>query len=388
LAEGTRVADEHKQWLAEAVADLQARHQLRQLSATTLLPDGRCERAGRQFLNLASNDYLGLALEPFQPADDDVWGAAAARLVSGNAPIYDEFEQQFADFKKTETVMLFNSGYSANIGILSSLCGRHDVVFGDRFNHASIVDGILLSRAELIRYPHRDLDVLEAELRNASPAKRKWIVTDAVFSMDGTVAPLSDLVTLKERYGAMLIVDEAHSGGLYGEQGQGLTHLLGLTAKVDVQMGTFSKAYGRFGAYVACDQLIRTYLVNKARSFIYTTALPPVMVAAVRDNWHKVRTQAWRRSHVFRLAAQFRAGLLALGMNTADSECQIVPLVIGENDKVIRLSERLQEAGLLAVPIRPPSVPQGTARIRFSWSAAHQSADVDWALAVIGSALS
>jgi 8-amino-7-oxononanoate synthase len=191
------------------------------------------------------------------------------------------------------------------------------------------------------------------------------------------------LVTLKERYGALLMIDEAHSGGLFGDDGQGLTHYFGLSARVDIQMGTFSKAYGRFGAYVACDSLIRDYLLNKSRAFIYTTALPPLLVAAIRENWLRAQAECWRRKRVLALASAFRAGLAERGFDTGGSECQIVPLIVGDNARAVRLAKQLQERGVLAVAIRPPTVPQGSARIRFSWTAAHCEADVQTVLAAI-----
>jgi 8-amino-7-oxononanoate synthase len=373
-------------WLQTELNQMDSQLMLRKLQVTQHQIDGYAVRDGRRMLNLASNDYLGLGAIPYETYDTyetSHWGAGAARLVVGNHPVMSEFEQQFAHYKETQSVLLFNSGYAANVGVISALFGRGDLIFCDRLNHASIIDGAILSRAELVRYAHRNLDELETALKKAPPHKKKLIISDTVFSMDGTVAPLSDLVTLRNRYGAILIVDEAHSGGVFGEAGQGLTHAAGLTAQVDLQIGTFSKAYGRFGAYVACDEQVRTYLLNKARSFVYTTALPPVFVQAIHQQWQKVKTEHWRRQHVLALAARFRHGLLAMGLNVGDSESQIVPLIVGSNERALHLQQILQTESILAVAIRPPTVPQGTARIRFSWTAAHQIADVEHVLDVI-----
>ena len=375
------------QWLEREINKLEQSNSLRQLHDTLMMAGGRATRDGRVLLNLASNDYLGLAIadkSTLENADAAVThGSGASRLVSGNHPMVSQFEREFAKFKGAESVLLFNSGYTANLGVLSALCGRGDVVYSDRLNHASMIDGILLSRAELIRYKHRDMNELEDLLKRTSPNKRTWLVSDAVFSMDGTVAPLHDLVFLKEKYGAYLYIDEAHSGGVFGDGGQGLAHQLGLSEKVDVLMGTFSKSYGVFGAYVACPDVVRQYLINKSRSFIYATALPPTVVATIRKQWLRAQAESWRRERVLSLAEQFRSGLKELGLDPGESETQIVPLILGSNELTLKWAKKLQARGVLAVAIRPPTVPEGTARIRFSWTAAHEEQDVREVLSII-----
>ncbi|NTZ20303.1 8-amino-7-oxononanoate synthase [Paenibacillus sp. JMULE4] len=357
---------------------LKERAQFRSLVDSEPQGQGWLLRDGRRMLNLASNDYLGLQQ---RSGIADAWmGAAASRLIVGNNPVYRRFEEEFARFKGTESCLLFSSGYMANVGVIPSLMGRHDVVFSDRLNHASIVDGIVLSRAEHVRYRHRDLDHLETLLRKADTGSKKLIVTDSIFSMDGSIAPLRELVELKDRYGAMLMVDEAHSGGLYGEQGQGLVHELGLTERVEIQMGTFSKAYGGYGAYIAGDEVLKQYLVNKARSFIYTTALPPAVIESVRLNWLQARKEEWRRKELSRKAVWFREALRQRGFDTGESESHIVPLLLGSNERTVRFSEKLQQAGIAAVAIRPPTVPEGTARIRFTLMATHRDEDLQWAV--------
>ncbi|MGF9713290.1 8-amino-7-oxononanoate synthase [Paenibacillus sp. JMULE4] len=366
------------QWMHTELESLKERAQFRSLVDSEPQGQGWLLRDGRRMLNLASNDYLGLQQ---RSGIADAWmGAAASRLIVGNNPVYRRFEEEFARFKGTESCLLFSSGYMANVGVIPSLMGRHDVVFSDRLNHASIVDGIVLSRAEHVRYRHRDLDHLETLLRKADTGSKKLIVTDSIFSMDGSIAPLRELVELKDRYGAMLMVDEAHSGGLYGEQGQGLVHELGLTERVEIQMGTFSKAYGGYGAYIAGDEVLKQYLVNKARSFIYTTALPPAVIESVRLNWLQARKEEWRRKELSRKAVWFREALRQRGFDTGESESHIVPLLLGSNERTVRFSEKLQQAGIAAVAIRPPTVPEGTARIRFTLMATHRDEDLQWAV--------
>lgn len=379
-------------WMQAELGALKRAAQFRTLTSSVPLENGWILRGERSLLNLASNHYLGLenelspmALEkmvkqlPYGGKSTPI-GSTASRLIVGNDPLFSQFETEFAAYKGTESCLLYSSGYMANIGVISALVGRKDTVFSDRLNHASIVDGIVLSRAQHVRYRHRDRDHLEQLLSKVEPGSKKLIVTDAIFSMDGSLAPLKELVELKKRYGAMLMVDEAHSGGIYGPQGEGLAHALGLTDEVDIHMGTFSKAYGCCGAYIAGDQLLKEYLINKSRSFMYTTALPPMVIMAIRHNWLQVRQANQQRAELLERSFAFRTGLQRRGFDTGESECHIVPLLVGGNDDALRFSERLQELGIAAVAIRPPTVPEGTARIRFTVTAAHLPEDLEWAL--------
>ncbi|CAH0118845.1 8-amino-7-oxononanoate synthase [Paenibacillus sp. CECT 9249] len=375
------------QWMRDELRQLSERNQYRRLEPTGWLEGGWIERSGRRMLNLASNHYLGLS-NPLPNGTDGAeegdagmrLGAGASRLITGNDPVYDRFEREFAAYKGTESSLVFSSGYMANVGVISALAGRGDYVFSDRLNHASIVDGIALSRAKCSRYRHRDIGQLERMLRSVPAGAKKLIVTDAVFSMDGTTAPLPELVELKERYGAILMVDEAHSGGVYGEEGQGLAHALGLQRRVDVQMGTFSKAYGACGAYVAGDAVLIQYLINKARTLIYNTALPPIVMSAVRANWLTIRSEPWRREALFQRAAWFRRALNECGFDTGDSESHIIPLLLGDNARAVDFGAALQAEGIAAVAIRPPTVPEGAARIRFTVMATHRLQDLQWAV--------
>jgi 8-amino-7-oxononanoate synthase len=368
-------------WMEAELLRLEAESKLRTLQPTKLLHDGWLERDGRRMLNLASNLYLGTFDDPLD-SDEQAYvgnGAGASRLIVGTTPELAAFEADFAWFKGTPRCLVFGSGYAANVGTLQALAGRGTIVYSDKLNHASIVDGIVLSRAEHLRYRHQDVDHLETLLRRAPQDARKLIVTDAIFSMDGTCAPLAALVELKQRYGAMLMVDEAHSGGIYGNEGQGLVHALGLSAQVDVIMGTFSKAYASYGAYVAGSDMLARYLINRARSLMYSTALPPQVVAATRRNWTRARVEHWRRTRLWDNAALFRARLIADGFRIVAGDSPIVPLLVGDNALALRFGEDLQAEGICAVAIRPPTVPEGSARIRFSLMATHTAEQLHWA---------
>lgn len=344
---------------------------------------------GRRMLNLASNDYLGLAGdERLKRASADAVahygaGATASRLIVGNHPLYLEAERALTLWKKSEAGLILQSGYAANTGIIAALIGRSGTVYSDKLNHASIVDGIVLSRAEHLRYRHNDLSHLEALLKKTPAHKRKLIVTDTVFSMDGDMARLHDLVTLKQRYNAILMVDEAHGSGVFGPNGEGFVHALKLQDQVDVQMGTFSKALGCYGAYVTGSELLIDYLTNKMRSFIFSTALPPAVLGSIREAIRVVQEERSRRERLQETAADFRTALSSLGFDTCQSRSQIVPVRIGSNVRTVKFSQRLQEEGIAAIPVRPPTVPENEARIRFTVTALHKPDELTWAVGKI-----
>jgi 8-amino-7-oxononanoate synthase len=348
----------------------------------------------RRLLNLSSNDYLGLASHPdvldaAARAAGRAGGATASRLIVGTDPAYSALEAKLADFQGAEAALVFGSGYLANVGVISCLVGRGDAVFSDSLNHASIIDGCRLSRATIYRYGHRDADELEAMLQGAERAgvARKLIVTESVFSMNGDVAPLPEIVELKERYGAALLVDEAHADGVFGPHGEGYAHELGVADRVELHLGTFGKAFGAYGAYVAGSALWLRYLVNASRSFVFTTGLPAAVIGAVDAALDVVRTVDELRAELQTKSERFRARLTSLGLDTCGSSTQIVPLVVGESEAAVALSEALEEAGVLAVAIRPPTVPPGTARLRFSLTSLHEDEQIDHALAAIDGAL-
>jgi 8-amino-7-oxononanoate synthase len=368
--------------LAQELQNLAARDLRRRLTEVEeVLPGGKVRLGGRVLLNLSSNDYLGLSQDPrlINAAQDAAarWGvgAGASRLVAGHLALHREVETELAAFKGTEAAVIFSTGYMANLGAISALAGPGDMVFCDKLNHASIYDGIKLSGAGLARFPHRDLNRLEDLLQKAGPGRR-LIVTDSVFSVDGDLAPLKDLVQLKERYGAVLMVDEAHATGVLGPGGAGLAEELGLTHRVEVHMGTFSKALGSLGGYVAGDQRLIDYLHNRARSFIYSTAMPPPVLGAIGAALNVVAQEPERRSYLLAEAKTFREALIQAGFDLLGSETQIVPVLVGENARTLELAGRLRERGLLAVAFRPPTVTPGRARVRFSLSAAHSREDL------------
>lgn len=334
---------------------------------------------GKQVLMFCSNNYLGLAEHPAltkaasEAALQFGTSSAASRLVSGNHPMHVQLEAQVATWKGTETALVFNSGYAANTGIIPALAGRGDIIFSDRLNHASIIDGALLSGAKLIRYPHNDVQALERLLDQNKTTGLRLIVTDGVFSMDGDVAPLAMIAALAEQHGALLMVDDAHAGGVLGQQGRGCVDLCGITGRRVLQMGTLGKALGSFGAYVATSQLVRDYLINKARSLIFSTSLPPAVLAAssaaitlVRSaEGDQLRQRLAENSDLFRCLLQ-QAGLAVPGGCTP-----IIPLLVGNAETTVRFSLRLLEEGVFVQGIRPPTVPVGTSRLRCTVMASH-----------------
>jgi 8-amino-7-oxononanoate synthase len=345
---------------------------------------------GRRLLNLSSNDYLGLASHPALAeaaarAAARGTGATASRLIVGTNRAYRDLEEKLAAFQGSEAALVFGSGYLANVGAISSLVGPGDAVVSDELNHASIIDGCRLSRARIHRYAHRDLDELEDALRRAerASARRTLIVTETVFSMNGDVAPLPEIVELKDRYGAALLVDEAHADGVFGPRGEGYTHEVGVADRVDLHVGTFGKAFGVYGAYVAGARRWIDYLVNAGRTLVFATALPPPVVGAVDAALDLVREGDALRVDLHAKAARFRGGLAALGLGTCGSETQIVPIVLGESHAALEAARSLESAGMLVVAIRPPTVPAGTARIRFSVSVSHDESDLNRALDAI-----
>jgi 8-amino-7-oxononanoate synthase len=356
------------------------------LRSTRLISGRQTERVtcnGRDVLLLCSNNYLGLADHPALAAASmaavEQFGTSsgASRLVSGTMELHERLESAVASFKKSEAALVFNSGHAANTGIIPALVGRGDVVFSDRLNHASIVDGILLSGARLVRYPHNDYRQLSL-LMETHDKGRCLIVTDGVFSMDGDIAPLVELAELKRKHGALLMVDDAHGSGVLGEQGRGSADLLGIGGDVDIQMGTFGKALGSFGAYAAVSADIRDLLVNRARSFIFSTSLPPSVLAASLAAIELVQTQEgdMLREQLYANTRFFRNSLTEAGFTIPNGSTQIVPIVIGSAGITMQLSDALLAEGLFAQGIRPPTVPAGTSRLRFTLMATHMQADL------------
>jgi 8-amino-7-oxononanoate synthase len=295
--------------------------------------------------------------------------------------LHEELEQAVAAFKGRAAALVLNSGHAANTGIIPALVGRGDLVFSDRLNHASIVDGILLSGARMLRYPHNDFREL-GRLLEKQCGGRRLIVTDGVFSMDGDLAPLPELVELKNQHRALLMVDDAHGSGVVGRGGRGSAEQLGVGDDVDIQMGTFGKALGSFGAYVAVTEELRNLLVNRARSFIFSTSLPPAVLAASLAAVALVQSEEGDqlRERLSGNARTFRHCLQQVGFNIPDGTTQIVPVIVGSAETTMRFSEALLGVGIFAQGIRPPTVPSGTSRLRFTLMATHEPADLSWAV--------
>lgn len=341
---------------------------------------------GRELLNFCSNDYLGLANHPvvvaaFQQAAARYGvGSGASHLVCGHSAEHEALEQELAVFTGRERALLFSTGYMANAGIVQALVGRGDAVFEDRLNHASLIDGGLSSGAQFQRYRHNDVAHL-AELLEKSSADRKLVVTDGVFSMDGDVAPLPELVTVARQHDAWLMVDDAHGVGVLGGHGGGVAEHFGLGAgDMPVLMGTLGKGVGSFGAFVAGDDVLIDYLINTARPYIYTTALPPAVAAASRASLAIIRNGEVLRDKLRGLIRHFREGASQLGLDLMPSETPIQPLLLGSNERALAWSAALEKKGCLVGAIRPPTVPIGQARLRITLTAAHEQADVDHVL--------
>ncbi|MBL0225660.1 MAG: 8-amino-7-oxononanoate synthase [Geobacteraceae bacterium] len=347
--------------------------------------DSHVELNGREVLLLCSNNYLGLAGSPalvqasVEATERYGTSSGASRLVSGTMALHERLEAEIARFKRTESSLVFNSGYAANTGIIAALVGRGDVIFSDRLNHASIVDGALLSSARLIRYPHNDVTALESLLKRHRGTGRALIVTDAVFSMDGDIAPLRELVGLKKTYNALLMVDDAHGSGVLGDDGSGTAELLGVSDDVDILMGTFGKALGSFGAYAAVSAELRELLVNRARSFIFSTSLPPAVLGASLEALRIVRSpEGTRLRQSLRANAdRLRSLLSEAGFDLPDGMTQIIPIMTGQAETAMHFSEMLLEEGIFAQGIRPPTVPAGACRLRCTVMATHTLRDLD-----------
>ena len=337
---------------------------------------------GRTLLSFCSNDYLGLAAHPEviaalqKGAGQYGAGSGAAHLVIGHSTAHHALEEELAEFTGRPRALLFSTGYMANIGVISALLGRGDTVFQDRLNHASLIDGGILSRARLRRYAHADATQLADQLKTAQG--EKLIVTDGVFSMDGDIAPLTQLAKVAKAADSWLMVDDAHGLGVLGKEGGGCLAHLGLNQHdVPILMGTLGKAFGTFGAFVAGSEVLIETLIQQARSYIYTTALPPAVAEATRVSLKLARSDAWRRERLQALIERFRSGAKQLGLPLMESTTPIQPLLAGSAEQALAWSQKLEKQGILVSAIRPPTVPEGSARLRITFSALHQDEHID-----------
>jgi 8-amino-7-oxononanoate synthase len=357
----------------------------RQGQRRSLIDMSPVDGASRALTNLCSNDYLGLSQsEELRAATIDAVrnasrvGGTGSRLLSGHSCEWDSLEQEFAKFAGTESALFFGSGYAANIGLLTSILRKDDIVFSDELNHASLIDGIRLSGARKVIYRHLDLNELEKALRNAtSGGGRKFVVTETVFSMDGDIANLAELAALCGKYDAGLILDEAHATAVHGPEGRGLAAAAGLTAEIVASTHTCSKALASAGAFVCGSAALREHLINHARTFIFTTATPPYMAGQIRAALGIARKMNSERAQLLANAEHLKAALQSQGYDTANSASQIIPIIVGANDEAVASAEFLQSEGFGVRAIRPPTVPTGRARLRLSLTSAISATEID-----------
>ena len=361
----------------------------RRLKTVCSQSDSTVNVGGRKMIMMASNDYLGLCSH--QHMKDQVqqalqkWGtgSGASRLISGNSSLFNDLEKKLSEFKKTEDALVFSTGYMANIGLLAAIGERQDIIFSDELNHASIIDGCRLSRAHVEIYPHRDADVLESRLKKAMAYRRRIIITDGVFSMDGDIAPLPSLVSLAARYDAALIVDDAHGTGVLGNNGGGTAEHFALTKSPDIIMGTMGKAMGCFGAFVAGSTELKNFLINSSRSFIFTTALPPTVLTAALKALQIIEKEPERRHQLRKNFSYLRNMLNESGFNTLESETPIIPVMIGDPEKAVAIAQYLFDEGVFIQAIRPPTVPDGSSRLRLTVMATHTIEEINKAVGVL-----
>ncbi|MEN6407572.1 MAG: 8-amino-7-oxononanoate synthase [Thermoguttaceae bacterium] len=370
-------------WIDDELTALENKKLRRRLSMRESPQSARCRLDGRELVNFGSNDYLALAGDPrladavAESLRREGWGSGASPLVTGHAALHERLARRIAEFEGAEAALIFSSGFAANVGTVAALVGPGDVVYGDEKNHASLWDGCRLSRADVRVYPHGDAARLAALLAKSSCYRRRLIVTDGLFSMDGDLAPLEALADLAERHDAMLLVDEAHATGVFGQSGRGACEHFGVEARVDVRIGTLSKALGSVGGFVVGRGTLIEWLRNRARSYVFSTAAPAATVAAALAALDIVEREPDRRRQLLDRARRLRESLRADGWDTGASASQIIPVIVGEPDRAIRLSAALQEAGLLAPAIRPPTVPDGQSLLRVSLTAGHTEAMIE-----------
>ena len=353
---------------------------LRQLSGT----QGRSVVIdGQRVLNFCSNNYLGLADDERlrQAAIDCIeqegFGSGASRLVCGNMAAHQSLEDYIAQFKGTQRCLVFSTGYMANIGIISSIFGRGDIIFSDRLNHASIIDGVQLSQAKWKRYPHRDMGALEEMLKSAVSYRKCGIITDSVFSMDGDIAPLDQIVALAGKYHCLVMIDEAHALGVMGPNGKGLAEHFGVEKDIDIHMGTLSKAAGSFGAYCCGSERLISFLINKARSFIYTTGMPPSVSAVSLKALQIIAQEPHRREQLWANTLYLHENLKKLGFDIMNTATPITPVLVRDADLAVEFSKRLFHKGIFVGAIRPPTVPPNTSRLRLTVMATHTYQDLN-----------
>ncbi len=378
-------------WFDKELNELKKKELLRKLTCIESSHGSKISIDGKSFVNFSSNDYLNLSSHPMiinaaaSSLKKSGCGSGASRLLSGTCVPHRKLEQRISEFKRTESALIFNTGYAANTGIIPAVTGSDAVIFSDELNHASIVDGIRLSKAAVKIYRHKDINHLELLIKKSSgkrKIRRRLIITDTVFSMDGDIAPLRDILSLCKRYNALLMIDDAHGTGIIGKSGRGGLEHFGIR-RTDhiIQMGTFSKAFGCFGAFVAGSKDLIDLLISRARSFMYSTSLPPAVAEACRKAVDIVESGSEiRRRRLWKNRQRLYDGLKVLGFDTLGSETPIIPVMAGDTERALRIGNYLFKEKLFAPAIRPPTVPEGRCRIRFSVTAAHTNEDIDFLL--------
>ncbi|MBS0266369.1 MAG: 8-amino-7-oxononanoate synthase [Planctomycetes bacterium] len=381
-------------WMAPALQSLEQSHLRRRRREIIPRPGCRAVVDGRDVVNFASNDYLDLAGDPRVVAaaqralTSSGVGARASALVCGRTPWHVALERRIARFERQTDALLFPTGFAANLGTVGALVGKGDVVFSDRLNHASLIDGCRLSGAQIQIYDHHNLGELARALRDTPTTGRRLIVTDSVFSMDGDLAPLPRLCDLAEQHAAMLLVDEAHATGVFGAHGRGVSEHQGVEERELIRIGTLSKAVGTLGGFVAGPALLIDWLWNRARPQVFSTALPPAICAAAEQALEIIETEPARRRQLFERSEMFRAELRRAGISTVtNAEGPIVPVLLEHPQRAVQVAERLEQAGFFVGAIRPPTVPPGTSRLRITLSSGHDWRDIEQLLASLSSSL-
>ncbi|HET9846932.1 MAG TPA: glycine C-acetyltransferase [Candidatus Dormibacteraeota bacterium] len=380
------LTEKKTQFLSDELDQLRRQGLFRPLRVLSSPQDTEAVVDGKHVLNLSSNNYLGLTTHPaleramIEATEKFGAGSGAVRTIAGTMTIHEELERRLAEFKHTPASLVFQSGFTANLGVLQSLVKEGDVIISDELNHASIIDGIRLSKAERSIFKHRDLDDLERHLEKHHDKRVKLVVTDGVFSMDGDIAPLPGIVERAERFGALVMVDDAHASGVLGQNGRGSVNHFKLDGRVDLQMGTLSKAIGVLGGYVAGDQAVRDFLIHRARPFLFSTSHPPGVAAACIAAIDVLLAEPERIDRLWKNTARFKAGLKRLGYETGASETPITPVIVGKGSVAMDLSDRLFQMGVFAQGIGYPTVPEGRGRIRTIVTSMHTDAQLDRAL--------
>ncbi|MFC1498460.1 8-amino-7-oxononanoate synthase [Verrucomicrobiota bacterium] len=377
-----------EKWINDDLAKLCSEHLDRHLQAYPAC-GGKILIDGRTYLNFSSNDYLGLARHPEvisaarEAASLYGAGSSASRLMTGTLPCHEELEERISRLKGYPCALIFGSGFLANIGAIETLAGRNDHVFADKLIHSSLMHGIVMSRARLYRFKHNDPESLLTLLKKAPDNGRRLVITESVFSMDGDIAPLLEIAQIATDHNAMLMIDEAHATGIFGPAGSGLAKKLGIERSVTVSMSTLSKTLGSYGGVLTCREPLKDLLISRAHSFIYSTALPPSAAAAGSAALKLIEKNPDMGAKLLKRSEFFRDELSKAGLNTGNSQSQIIPVIVGTSKKALLLSEKLREEGILSVAIRPPTVPKGSARLRFSITLDHSMEDLKSASEII-----